>query len=374
MIHELTGKGRLLFPRKMFNAIVRWVLGVHSPSGTIKVSNTADPKSDKSIGLDVDIEAVTSKVRKAFDERGFTAQQRRDVCGIVRDCLDGVSLYWNDRRASVSDGWLEELVRNLLPDDPGQPTAADAPLPVADYVDSETDADKLARVGSSPKKAPLDHVHRLPDSVYTKDDFDIEDYYDADEVDAILEDYYTASEIDTMAADFLDVNDIGVTVAAYSHTHSDYAASNHTHALSEMSVPNCSNLCFLLSDSGTIVHSNQNPSVQDVRDILYDYDNGIILTTSDIDPADYYTATEVDTIVADFLDVHDIGTTVAAEGHTHTCSDITDFPSANVSGTLNLWTNGTVWANGEVTVVPCQLVISNGIVTGLSSGNQIQIV
>lgn len=276
MIHELTGKGRLLFPRKMFNAVVRWILGVHSPSGTIKVSNTANPKGDKSIGLDVDIEAVTSKVRKAFDERGFTAQQRRDVCGIVRDCLDGVSLYWNDRRASVSDGWLEELVRNLLPDDPGQPTAADAPLPVADYVDSETDADKLARVGSSPKKAPLDHVHRLPDSVYTEDDFDIEDYYDADEVDAILEDYYTASEIDTM--------------------------------------------------------------------------------------------------VADFLDVSDIGTTVAAEGHTHTVSDITDFPSANVSGTLNLWTNGTVWANGEVTVVPCQLVISNGIVTGISSGNQIQIV
>ena len=128
MIHEITDKGRLFFPRRMFNAIVRWILGVYSPSGTVRVINTANPSDERSIGLDVDIEAVTSLVRKSLDARGFTTQQRRDVCGIVRDCLDGVSIYWNDRRASVSEAWLEKFVQNdnqqaLPAPDAGTPTA-----------------------------------------------------------------------------------------------------------------------------------------------------------------------------------------------------------------------------------------------------------
>ncbi len=127
MIHEITDKGRLFFPRRMFNAIVRWILGVYSPSGTVRVINTANPSDERSIGLDVDIEAVTSLVRKSLDARGFTTQQRRDVCGIVRDCLDGVSIYWNDRRASVSEAWLEKFVQNdnqqaLPAPDAGTPT------------------------------------------------------------------------------------------------------------------------------------------------------------------------------------------------------------------------------------------------------------
>ena len=143
---------------------------------------------------------------------------------------------------AVDKEWLEDFVENLG----DTPTAAAAPLPVAAHVDNETDAQKLARIGSSGIKAPLDHVHRLPDSVLTDDDIDdgtnngavapashkhtASDITDLDdEIAAALTDYPTASEMNTAIAaaiqqsgggsvpqGVLTDEDIGDTVQAHS--------------------------------------------------------------------------------------------------------------------------------------------------------------
>lgn len=143
---------------------------------------------------------------------------------------------------SVNREWLEDFVENLEE----APTAADAPLPVAAHVDNETDAQKLARIGSSDIKAPLDHVHRLPDSVLTADDIDdgtnngavasashdhtASDITDLDdEISAALANYPTTSAMNTAIAaaiqqsgggsvpsGVLTNEDIGDTVQAHS--------------------------------------------------------------------------------------------------------------------------------------------------------------
>jgi len=48
----------IFFPVKWANSVARWCLGVHSTSGTIKITNTPNPGSSGSCSLDVNIESV----------------------------------------------------------------------------------------------------------------------------------------------------------------------------------------------------------------------------------------------------------------------------------------------------------------------------
>ena len=120
MIRELTGRRRLFSPRRLINELVRWVLGVHSPSGTIKVNNTAHP-GERSIALDIDMEAVLSAVDNRRKNEGLSDAQREESRDVVRSCLDGNSLVWGDNCASVSADWLEQFIKD------DNPTALPAP-------------------------------------------------------------------------------------------------------------------------------------------------------------------------------------------------------------------------------------------------------
>ena len=91
----------LFFPVKWANAVSRWLLGVHSPEGTIKISNTANPKQDKSVGLDVDVDAVLSKIAPLLQKKGFSEEQRRDIRNIIRDSLDGATVKWVNNAVSA---------------------------------------------------------------------------------------------------------------------------------------------------------------------------------------------------------------------------------------------------------------------------------
>lgn len=225
-------------------------------------------------------------------------------------------------------------------------------------------------------------------------DFDEEEYYTADDVDTILEDYlttddigvsvaeedhaHTASDItdwatatadfltDADLSDYLTVLDIGTTVAAYIHSHNGYASSGHDHG-NIGSGGRVTNVGSGIGKSHVLVTNADGDvyraSFTDFADLLED---GLEIDTSQI--TDWATAT------ADFLTTSDIGSTVADEGHTHTLSDITDFPSSSFSGTLNVWLNGTLYPSGEVTVNPTQIVISDGMITSVSVGNTVQIV
>ena len=109
MIKELTGRRRLFPPRRLINELVRWVLGVHSPSGTIKVNNSANP-GERSLALDIDMEAVLSSVDKHDEGKGLSKSQREDVRDVMRSHLDGNSLVWGDGCASVDPEWLEHML------------------------------------------------------------------------------------------------------------------------------------------------------------------------------------------------------------------------------------------------------------------------
>ncbi len=117
-----SGRRLLYFPRKWANSVSRWLLGVHSPEGTINITgNTANPEGEKSVGFDVNIGVVASRVRARISALGFTAMQRSAVKDIIRDSLDGFSLVWKDGNASVNSEWLQTFVENLIPEsnDPG---------------------------------------------------------------------------------------------------------------------------------------------------------------------------------------------------------------------------------------------------------------
>ena len=128
MIRELTGRRRFYWPRKLINELARWVLGVHSPGGTIKVNNTANP-GERSLALDIDMAAVLSAVDKHEESKGLSKAQRDESRDVVRSCLDGNSLVWGDNCASVSADWLDKYLEDegievVLPaPDAGTPTA-----------------------------------------------------------------------------------------------------------------------------------------------------------------------------------------------------------------------------------------------------------
>jgi len=193
MISEFQGKRRIFtFPKAWANAVVRWIAGVHSPNGTMEISNTLNPGDDGSLGLDVNLDAVVDKVkvRLGFDKR--SPLDRNDVRDIVFDLLDGASVINSGRRVAVNLDWLNANI--------GQGEGGGA----VSSVNGKTGAVVLTYtdVGA----ASSDDLDTVSES--------LEELIDV--VDGIVDDYLSSA-------------DIGVTVAAVDHTHDGYAAAEHTH-------------------------------------------------------------------------------------------------------------------------------------------------
>ncbi len=151
MIRELKTGSRLFYPRRLLNSLVRWVLGVHSPEGTIKVQNTATP-NEKSIALDVDMAAIISKMNER--NVGMTDAQRQDSADIMRAHLDGTSLIWTNEVATINKDWL---ARQLETSESGE-GATLVPLGTS-AAESYSDG---GSIGASEYAARYDHTHRLP--------------------------------------------------------------------------------------------------------------------------------------------------------------------------------------------------------------------
>lgn len=127
MIAELTGRRRLFSPRRLINEIVRWILGIYSPTGTIRIGNTAHPGEDRSMSLDVDIGTVAGRVAERVGNRPFTADQRNEVCDVVRSHVDDVSLVWRDGGLAVNEEWVAEQIpeqQSVPSDEIGTPVSA----------------------------------------------------------------------------------------------------------------------------------------------------------------------------------------------------------------------------------------------------------
>lgn len=84
MIREFLSRRRLIFfPKSWANSVSQWICGVHSPSGTLKIVNTANPSKGKSASFDVDIDAVWNRLRDRID-----AIRREDDDQKLRDSKD----------------------------------------------------------------------------------------------------------------------------------------------------------------------------------------------------------------------------------------------------------------------------------------------
>lgn len=67
MIHLFEKKGAIVFfPKDWANDIVKWISGIHSPTGTIKVQNTLTPDEKKSAAIDVNLPELVKELQRHF--------------------------------------------------------------------------------------------------------------------------------------------------------------------------------------------------------------------------------------------------------------------------------------------------------------------
>lgn len=168
MIHLFNGGGKLLFfPKKWANSIVRWIAGIHSPSGTIKLRNNMNPGDGGSLELDVNINAVAAEVLRRFEVRNVTHEELERFAHILRGMADEVSVLFSSGHLSVSADWLAAAVRDIMAASGGGGSGPSDALTVSDIgvrvlaftQKLQTFADNLASNG----KMPLSRVYATAD-------------------------------------------------------------------------------------------------------------------------------------------------------------------------------------------------------------------
>ena len=115
MIKELTRK-TIFAPRRLINEMVRWILGVHSSEGTIRVANTATPGEERSLDVNVDMDAMKAHSDEWAASRGLSDVQREETANVMRQHLDGMTLVWQNDLAAVNADWLDARLENLKSD------------------------------------------------------------------------------------------------------------------------------------------------------------------------------------------------------------------------------------------------------------------
>lgn len=301
MIRLFQGRKRVLFfPKGWANSVTNWILGVHSPSGTIKIVNTANPGENKSASLDVDVEQIARLLNKLDFHKGYAKES--DFKTLLGKSIDGSSLVSRDGIVGVSDEWLKQRLDSL-------------------------------------------HID-VPDNVLTDDDIGVSVCSQGD-YESLFDDVQTlADDVDSILADYLTSLDVGVTVAAKTHTHGNITSDGRLNGCT-------SNDCLLVTGAGGVItHSNSNPKASDIASLVSQWiENGKEIgggeidhtkisdwetaTAGFLDTEDYNTLADAIGDLADMIDgclfTYDIGVTVAAQNHTHTTANITDWSSATSS-------------------------------------------
>lgn len=166
MIREFLSKRRIVFFQKTWaNSVTQWICGIHSPSGTVKIVNTANPSKGKSAAFDVDIDAVWSRLRDRID-----SLRREDDGQKLRDSKDET---FGDK---IQNGSTEDLTHDDI---------TDWPDATASFANQE-DVDALTDAVSGLTEATQGIV---------------------DDVDSILADYATGTEVDLISESLSDVID-----------------------------------------------------------------------------------------------------------------------------------------------------------------------
>ena len=106
MIRTFDSKKKLLFaPKAFLNAVSRWLLNVRSASGTIRITNTANPTPENGPSIDVDAPETAKKLDPILAERYPKRGDRR---------LLMPSLGWTGGKLGVDGEWItNEINKNL---------------------------------------------------------------------------------------------------------------------------------------------------------------------------------------------------------------------------------------------------------------------
>ena len=164
MIHLFKGGGKLLFfPKKWANSIVRWIAGIHSPSGMIKLRNDMNPGDGGSLEIDVDMDAVSAQVLRRVDTRNVTQAERERFSHLLRGMADECSILFSSGHLYVSADWLEAAVKDIVGAMGGGGSGSSEALTVSDIgVTVQAFSQKLQMFAddlASNGKVPLSRVY-----------------------------------------------------------------------------------------------------------------------------------------------------------------------------------------------------------------------
>ena len=106
MIRTFDNAVRVFFPTKWANSVSRWILGLNSPSGTIKIGNTPEPSEGSSATIDVDEERLLQRLIERLDSR-YVAKSK------IGECMDATTIAVKDGKVGVRQDFILEYLDRL---------------------------------------------------------------------------------------------------------------------------------------------------------------------------------------------------------------------------------------------------------------------
>jgi len=151
VIRTFETKKRLLFtPKSWCNSVARWLLGIRSDSGTIRIKNTANPSSESGPSFDID----ARETGKTLDPILSESYPKKDDKKLLSP-----SMCWDAGKLAVDGEWIQnEINKNLestttpeaspqTTDNTDASTATDATYPfAATFTDWSTSDKKILKV------------------------------------------------------------------------------------------------------------------------------------------------------------------------------------------------------------------------------------
>ena len=117
MIRIFKGVRRLFFfPVGWANSVSNWILGVHSPSGTIKVKNTSTPDADGSLEIDVNVDVLMTRIVTELRNIGkhLTTDEVEKIRTVLRGYIDGTSIVIKGNHIAISETWLQKVIKDAI--------------------------------------------------------------------------------------------------------------------------------------------------------------------------------------------------------------------------------------------------------------------
>jgi len=106
VIKTFETKKRLLFtPKAWCNSVARWLLGVRSDSGTIRIKNTANPSGESGPSFDIDVRETGKAIDPVLSESYPKKDDRK---------LLSPSMRWDAGKLAVDEEWITNQINKNM--------------------------------------------------------------------------------------------------------------------------------------------------------------------------------------------------------------------------------------------------------------------